>query len=455
MTHKAYEFLNESFLFNDADRDNRYSSHTDSDLKKELKRYREHVLSNDEFLQQELTANSSQLKVFSTTRISDYSSIQQLMQSALYLEQVVSPDPLFELTFEPSNQSKLMGQFLDMPKSEIVNRKELVKTIGNMKNLVPMVSSSYLKFFPLSYYCEPDEETPLTYSESGYADALPPAILSKYLEKVEVKSIRRAKECLTLENSLRIGRDIAVQFRGDQIENTNFYCLLETEFVKVKDESGVFQFKMHLPDEPPTNENFQTWVTQSINQSALAHYRKLLEEFAFASNFKASYLTCSEFTNSLLGECGSRQSIEQFTSNCILNFNLPFLNNITILDLMNVKNNDGEAFQMFRIELERKLRELRLETNSENLRVQAENVMHELSEVQVAIIEQKMKSLKRGVFSTIGIGLSELVSTVVTSGISIAAMISAFSNRYDSYADYKAQIRENPAYFLWKVKSQK
>ena len=115
---------------------------------------------------------------------------------------------------------------------------------------------------------------------------------------------------------------------------------------------------------------------------------------------------------------------------------------------MNVKNNDGEAFQMFRIELERKLRELRLETNSENLRVQAENVMHELSEVQVAIIEQKMKSLKRGVFSTIGIGLSELVSTVVTSGISIAAMISAFSNRYDSYADYKAQIRENPAYFL-------
>ena len=148
-----------------------------------------------------------------------------------------------------------------MPKSEIVNRKELVKTIGNMKNLVPMVSSSYLKFFPLSYYCEPDEETPLTYSESGYADALPPAILSKYLEKVEVKSIRRAKECLTLENSLRIGRDIAVQFRGDQIENTNFYCLLETEFVKVKDESGVFQFKMHLPDEPPTNENFQTWVT--------------------------------------------------------------------------------------------------------------------------------------------------------------------------------------------------
>ena len=109
MTHKAYEFLNESFLFNDADRDNRYSSHTDSDLKKELKRYREHVISNDEFLQQELTANSSQLKVFSTTRISDYSSIQQLMQSALYLEQVVSPDPLFELTFEPSNQSKLMG----------------------------------------------------------------------------------------------------------------------------------------------------------------------------------------------------------------------------------------------------------------------------------------------------------------------------------------------------------
>ena len=455
MTHKAYEFLKESFLFNDAFRGNYYSSYTDSKLKKELERYREHVLNNFDFLQQELTANSSPLKVFSTIKVGDISTIRQLVQSVLYLDQVVSPDPLFELTSEPSNLSISMSQLLDIPNSEIVNRKELVKTVGNMKNLVPMVNSGYLKFFPLSYYFEPDEETPLTYSESAYADALPPEVLSKYLEKVKVKSIRRSKGHLTLENSLQIGRDIAVQFKGNQIEETKFYSLLESEFVKAKDESGVLEIKMYIPDEPPTIERFQTWVHHSINQSALAHYRKLLEEFAFASKFKASYLTGSEFTNSLLGACGSKQSIEQFTADCILNFDLPFLENIGILDLMNVRNNDGEAFQKFRIELERKLRELRLETNPEKIRVQAENVMHELSVVQVADIEQKVKGLKRGVLSEIVIGLSGFVSTVATSGFSIAAMISAFSNRYESYVVNEAQIREIPAYFLWKVKSQK
>ena len=452
MAHKTFDFLNESFLFSDMFRGNRYSSYTDFELKEELKRYREYVLSNLDSLHQEMTESASRLKVFATR---DYYSIQQLMQSALYFDQVVSTDPLFQLTSEPSNLSNMMSQLLEMPNSEVVNRRELVETVGKMKTLAPMVEFGYLKFFPVSYYFEPDEETPLTYSESGYANALPPTILSKYHDKVVVKSIRKSKKFLTLEDFLHIGRDIAVQFEGDRIENTRFYSLVQNEDVEVDNESGTIRLKMILTDEPPQIEMFQTWVDQSINQAALGHYTRLIDEFALAAKFKASYLTGSEFTNSLLGTCVPNQSIEHFTANCILKFNLPFLENIEIQDLMNVRNNDGEAFQMFRAELERNLRELRLEPDPEFRQVKAENAMHELSVVNVASIEQKVASLQKKALSNVIVGLGGFVSTVVTSDITIAAIISAFVNRYNSYAENKAQIRENPAFFLWKVKSRK
>lgn len=455
MTRKAYEFLDDSFLFDDSLHSNCYSTYTDSDLKGELQRYREQVISNLDCLNKELTKNTSRLKVFSNVAIGNYFSIQQLKQSALYLDQVLSPDPLFQLTHEPSIQSKTMSQFLGMPNSEIVDRKELVQTVSDMKNLIPMINSNYLKLFPLSYYFEPMDETPLHYSETGYADSLQPAILAKYREKADVRSLNRTNGGLKLDNSIQIGRNIAVNFEGDSTENLAIYNLLESEFNEVDDEPGKFTTKMRLPDEPPPFDYFQTWVNQSINQTALTHFRRLIDEFRFASNFKATYMTNSDFTNSLLGSCETKPSIENFTASCILNLELPFLESIQINDLMYVRDNDGEAFEMFRIELERHLRSLRLEKDPEKVRVLAENVMHELAEVQVAQIEQKMTSLKRGVFSKLVTGSIKFFGTVISSDVvSVAGTVSALASGYKSYADYKANILENPAYFLWKAKSR-
>ena len=179
----------------------------------------------------------------------------------------------------------------------------------------------------------------------------------------------------------------------------------------------------------------------------------MIEGLILSSRCNASYLTTSEFTHSLLGTCTSKNSIKKHASELVLNMELPFLPNISMSDLMSVRQNDGEAFQAFRRELESKFRELRTETDREKIELKIQNIIHELSEVQVSKIEQKIKGLRKSALAGTVVALGGLAGSVVTSGWSIAGTVIAAANGVRTYSEYREKIRENPAYFLWKVKN--
>ena len=183
-----FDFLTESFLFDDANREDCYASVAEADLLDELARYRQHVLANLPALRQEIALTMSRLKVFGAR----YSlSIDKLKQSALYLDQVVLSDPLFAQSRESSSASDRVVRFLGVPNNREVDRRGLADAASKMKALTPMVAADYVKFFPVSYYFEPDEEIPLVHSDTGFADALPTHILSKYQENADVNSLRK------------------------------------------------------------------------------------------------------------------------------------------------------------------------------------------------------------------------------------------------------------------------
>jgi hypothetical protein len=62
---------------------------------------------------------------------------------------------------------------------------------------------------------------------------------------------------------------------------------------------------------------------------------------------------------------------------------------------LRVRTDDGEAFQTFRLELEKQLRDLRLIKDPEQLRIKAENAMHELCEVQLNQSQPEGRSAKK------------------------------------------------------------
>ena len=445
-----FDFLSESFLFDDANREDYYASVTDADLLNELVRYRQHVLTNLPTLHREIALPRNRLKVFGAR---DSFSLRQLKQSALYLDQVTLPDPLFPQSRQTSVTSDQVVRFLGVPNSREVDRRQLADAASRMKALTPMVAADYVKFFPVSYYFEPDEKIPLVYSETAFSEALPKHILSKYRQDADVKSLRRTARGLLVEDSLRRGRQISVQF-GDDRDWEMGYSLLQNDEMDVDTADRVVSFRSTLPDEPPSVDLFQAWVDQSVNQAAMAHFEALVKELALSESLGASYLTSSGFKHSLLGATDREQSVQRDTAECILNIELPYFEDIAVDDLMEVRKNDGEAFRVFRTELERQLRELTTEADTEALRRKARNAAHELSVVQVAEIDQKIRRIRKGGMAGVTLAAGLLVATIVNSGWSIVATAPIVDWLY-RLASQRRHVRDNPAYFLWKAKSRR
>jgi len=130
---------------------------------------------------------------------------------------------------------------------------------------------------------------------------------------------------------------------------------------------------------PPEREEFEAWVFQSINQSAGRIYSRILAENLFASRFNASYLSDSPLVFELLEQTVPlKDDVSINTTNALLNMELPFIENVDVETLMRVRTDEGEAFENFRVALDKQLRDLRLESDPGKLKIKTENAMHEL-----------------------------------------------------------------------------
>ena len=448
MGSTVYSFLSDSFLFNREALEDQYASFTDAQLQSELAEYRAHVLSKLDELKSEISTTQGRLKFLAER---DHFSTRRLMQSALYLDQVILPDPLFPLTERESPNSRVMNRFHNMAVEDTVDRGQLASAATKMRDLTPMVTANYVKFFPLSYFSEPDDKTPLTYSETGFADVLPAKILDQYRRHAEVRSLIKEEKGLIVSDVLEVGRRIAVQFRGHYRDETMLFELFRTRDVSSREEDNILSVAMDLPEEPPPRDHFLWWVMQSIHQTARHHCEEVGKNLALAQELDSAYLTASDFTYTLLGENAKQESVTDFTADCVLNLDLPYIDDISMSDLMSVRENDGDAFQRFRAEMESRLRELRAETDLAVVQTRAEDVMHELAVVQRAEIEQQLARLKKTLPVSVLVG--GLSATLVTGGFSVAALVLALASGYPAYSEYRTRISLNPAYFLWRARA--
>ncbi len=167
----------------------------------------------------------------------------------------------------------------------------------------------------------------------------------------------------------------------------------------------------------------------------------------------ASYLCFSEFRNDLLAKFFPVQlNTAEHTANVVLQLNVPFLDEIDIEALMKVRREDGEAFQVFRHELERQFSDLRMEEDPERLRIKAEKAMHELGTVQHELLTLKLKQLRRGTLANAVILSATLGGTFMASGHYLPALIGTAAGIYKLKSDVDAALRQNPSFFLWKAR---
>lgn len=446
MSKIIYKFLNESFLLRNDYIDTSYSQVSDRELMNELQKYREFCIKNIQSILSDINLYKHDIKIFSAKSLID---IPRLMQTALYMDQVTLPDPIFEYGYENSQFSNTLAE-LNGITNDTINRISLSKSAKLLKNLAPMVEVGYVKLFPVSYFFEPKSEIPLI--APTRSEVLSENIMRLYVDNADIKSFTKNGQHITFDKTLQLRRDITIKFDPDFNESF-FYQLFEQKILGYDEATRMAQVAMSIPSYPPSKDSFEAWVSQSLYQSAFNHYTNLFKEIQLANAFKSQYITNSSFVEKLLNRSVDRE-IKSFTAECVLNFDLHFFENIDIQTLMSIRQNDGEEFSLFRRELEKQLRALRTEQNIDVLRSKIADITHEMTEVQIASLDAKVKNLKKGVLANLVLGILGLGGSIATSGASLLATATAGVNGYKTYADYQQKVRENPFYFLWKVKQK-
>lgn len=450
MLNYAYDFLNESILFDQKLFKKKYHGIPDTRLEQELIRYREYCVNILPKIRNSFRTNKDTLSCIMTGNMSD---ITHLKQAALYLEEAIVPDPIFQLTDFRSSPTEAMLSFMGIESSPKIDRVKLTEAIIKIIELRPLVTGGYVKLYPVSFELEQEEKIPLFYSDINFENCLPPDILEKYRLNADVRSVQNDNGRMLVMRDLYPCRNISIHFKGMETGFTMGYMLNPAVFEPTdkKNEFSIIQKKSSLP---PSKEDFEIWVSQSINQTAKNHFINLNKRMALCDYLDSMFITEHQFESNLLKMNLGSADIKSNTLNCMFQMDIPFLEKVSSTDLMSIRNDNGESFQSFRLELEKGLRTARYESDPNRVRAIIDDTKHELFEVQMSQIEPQIKYLKKTHLADASIAIAGLGLSVVTGGFSLLATGMALAHGYKSYNDYQSKVTANPSHFLWQVRQK-
>ncbi|GIU32893.1 hypothetical protein [Shewanella sp. MBTL60-112-B2] len=447
-----YDFLNDSLILDTSLISRDYQGISEKRLVQELSRYRTFSIMQIPFVSYDIRDNQGKL---SSTGSEFFANDLMLKRAALYMDQIVLPDPIFPFTMPPHEQSEVFSQMLGFKQDGSIDRVKLAFYANQIISLRPLVAGNYVKFYPHSYHSEPAIQIPGGYSEVGFADLLPESISKFFNQRANVSSLEKIPNGYMLCDDLFPCRGIGLSFEGDCRENVEIYNLFEQEIISMDDNTRTMLTKMVLPDTPPKVREFDNWVSQSINKSAYEYFKNTVNNVSLATSLNSSYSSTTQLESELLRKhfFSGDKSIQANTFDSVMKMELPFLQGVSSHDLMSIRQNDGEEFANFRRELESSLKELRYEKDPLIIRRKVEDIEHEIFESQVQKINTKLKNIKKVSFADLGIAAVGLSASIATSGASLLGTLAALAHGAKTYGDYREKVTENPAFFAWKLKN--
>lgn len=448
----TYNFLAHSILLDQKNIESGFKDVPLERLERELQSYREHCIKHYDELIGEINPLNKSLSVFTSAKDT---SINILKQTALYLDQFVVSDPLLGLSYTKDDFSEVTAKYLGYEKRGL-SKENLTKAAKFLKSITPMIAGDFVKIFPLSYLFErPGDSLPVYLPENLNNNLLPKEILDFFWDNVELKTLKKATNTgWIIEEKFSPARGIIVDFKGAELTASYLYHLFETEIIEFNEKNHEVQFRYTLPDKPPTEQEFKAWVTQSVNSSARSYFDQVFTENYIAAKLNCTYMCNNPFTADLISRTfvqNNNHKIKNYTIDAMVNLELPFIENIDVAKLMEVRKYDGDVFENFRVELEKNMRELRSITDEKLVKLKIENIFHEFNSVQALKIKQKIKLFRKQMSISATLALGGLAGSVSSGGYSLIAAAIALAKGYKDYLDYKEKVIENPSFLLWKV----
>ena len=452
MSHVSLGFLLDSILLDPAAQENCFSDLTDKELVAELSTYREHILDQLGELKKEVLVGGNRLGAYFGTSLCAEPKIRQLMRAGLYFDQLVIDDPLFPHGREPTSASDAFARLAGY-QAGALDRKEVAAGARLIAMLQPLVSGGLLKLVPASIQHEPPHEVGISYSPTLFSERVPAPLLRWFHDRAEVLPMRRRDGGgweAWQGDELEPCRAILVRLRGFDGAMT-FHLTGIKKHEPLAGRENLLRITQWIPDEPPDPETFWNWIAQSVNQFAGDVYRRVASDIRDAAGFGTMVFTDSQLVSELLEvQVTEHGGIREDLANLAMRFELPFLDDLSVDDLMTIRQLEGEAFESYRLELQRQLRGLRAIESEEELVRCLEGVQHEIAEVQVRHVQKEVRRLNRDLFRETVVGAASLATVVPSHGISLVTLLSAGDKVWKHALEYQ-EVRREPAYFVWRL----
>lgn len=454
MSKKCLSFLLDSFLFLSDAVETNYSTYQELEMLSELKRYREYVLRNIEDIKSEIkhTHDKLNISVESFKKLPTEDLYKQLI---LYMDQVVIPDPLFELTEEQNPMSETVGEYMGLQKASPISREKLVDIINYIKCITPLIEANFVVRLPISLIHESPKEIAIKYSPTAFSDVIPSHILDYYRSIVKVYNLEKCEYGLRMDSTKPLipGTQIYVDFPDVMKSKGHIYQYMLQEIVEFDEKTGKAAFRMHIPD-TIDEQTFKVWVNQSINQSANYHFKEKYSEVVLAQKCGCMYLARSPLTAKILQFSMDAPTKDSELANLAMQFDLPVVDALPIADILEIRNNYGEAFHNFRNELNSKLIGLDSISDPDVLKRQLETISYELSNVQVKEVEKEYRKISRTLKLDALALTGSLIASFATGGITAIGAAGAFVKGVSDVSKYYTDVKENNGFFLWQLNKQ-
>lgn len=454
MSHRIYDFLTESILFGN-DLENDFAATEVNELKKALRDYREYVLNNFDEIKEEVIKDSKKISV-TIESFGQYPDDELLKQLALYIDCVIIADPVFELTEERSDTSKVMSQYMGMGGKEFFEKKKLVKALKYMKRITGLIVCDYVKFVPISILHEAPLNIPIRFDKDNFRNCLPPEIMGFLHKHIKVCNTELYENGLRvcMEKTLEKGTGLYIYFpdcvdrMGEVVQYMRFRPTTKAGL------DGKIQFSVNIADDI-SDEEFSAWLNQSINTASQKICNETFEELYFAEMLHSMYMTKTQFKADLLAKGIQSNSIQSKIANLALRLDVPVFQGVTIDNIIQIRQNYGDSFANFRSELGGKLIKLNGLKEDAELKAELDAVSYEINETYINNIAREVGSLKRSIGTDVAILTGTLLSSYATGGLTlIGAAAAAIAGVKDSNK-LLGDVRENPGYFLWKIDKKK
>jgi len=205
-------------------------------------------------------------------------------------------------------------------------------------------------------------------------------------------------------------------------------------------------------DQPPSREEIAKRVVRKYAASSIM-------DVLHASNLRTPLVRAIE-TSWLTSRDNSDREVAHL-NDVILNMNLPILTDISVYDLIKLREDESESFEAFRKGLREAIRTQISQGESDSPELVARSVVEEYVKPSLADIEHRLKinkqKLARKATASVAVGsvatsAGLMLSFPLVVATGVAAVAASLTHVY-KYFDDAGSIELSDMYFLWKAKS--